>query len=297
MGSIVHELQAEIMSSDCDVVNVLRRAHVIAVKLGLKEFDQWITCELNGYPSAEPCPDYRIFTGSLKSLNPNFGWISAPILNVKSEKTICTREVHNSISEIISLCKEKTDFLVFKFSGRELSYVNRIFNSPPPKDFAIFVPKTAIMDIVEKVKNTILEWTLMLEEKGILGQDLKFNDTEKKSAKEIPQNVNNYYGPTNVINAPSEGMQIVSGNESVSFSYNKVSLALMDIENAINNDKLEPVDRKKALELLSDIRDMIKKEEKPSIIRTSLDGLRKFLLDVSAQIAANLIQSKMQGIF
>ena len=113
----------------------------------------------------------------------------------------------------------------------------------------------------------------------------------------MSQNVNFYYGPTNVINAPSEGMQIVSGNESVSFSYNEVSLALTDIENAINDDKLEPDDRKRALELLSDIRNMIKTKERPSIIRTSLDGLRQFLLDVSAQLAANLILSKIQGLF
>ena len=49
MSSIVIDLQNEITSSDCDVVNILRRAYIIAVKLGLKEFDQWISCELNGY--------------------------------------------------------------------------------------------------------------------------------------------------------------------------------------------------------------------------------------------------------
>ena len=48
MSSIVIDLQDEILSSDCDIVQILRRAHVIAVKLGLKEFDQWISYELNG---------------------------------------------------------------------------------------------------------------------------------------------------------------------------------------------------------------------------------------------------------
>ena len=52
MSSIVIDLQDEILSSDCDIVQILRRAHVIAVKLGLKEFDQWISYELNGYPVA-----------------------------------------------------------------------------------------------------------------------------------------------------------------------------------------------------------------------------------------------------
>lgn len=59
MSSIVIDLQDEILSSDCDIVQILRRAHVIAVKLGLKEFDQWISYELNGYPDQNACPDYR----------------------------------------------------------------------------------------------------------------------------------------------------------------------------------------------------------------------------------------------
>ena len=42
MESIVLDLQNEIISSDCDVVNILRKAHLIAFKLKLTDFDQWI---------------------------------------------------------------------------------------------------------------------------------------------------------------------------------------------------------------------------------------------------------------
>lgn len=40
MAGIVLELQKEILSSNCDIVNVLRKAHLIAVKLKLSDFDQ-----------------------------------------------------------------------------------------------------------------------------------------------------------------------------------------------------------------------------------------------------------------
>lgn len=46
MGGIVLELQNEIVSSNCDVVNILRKAHLIASKLKLADFDQWIQHEL-----------------------------------------------------------------------------------------------------------------------------------------------------------------------------------------------------------------------------------------------------------
>ena len=35
MSSIVLELQNEITIQNCDIVNILRRSHVIAIKLGL----------------------------------------------------------------------------------------------------------------------------------------------------------------------------------------------------------------------------------------------------------------------
>ena len=67
MAGIVIELQQEVLKQDCDIVNVLRRAHVIATKLQLTEFDSWITHELNGYPNQEVCPEYRKIKGVLRS--------------------------------------------------------------------------------------------------------------------------------------------------------------------------------------------------------------------------------------
>ena len=49
MGSLVLELQQEVLKPDCDILIALRKAHVIAIKLRLREFDAWIQSELNGY--------------------------------------------------------------------------------------------------------------------------------------------------------------------------------------------------------------------------------------------------------
>lgn len=87
IGSIVLELQKEIISSNCDIVNVLRKAHLIASKLKLTDFDQWIQYELDGYPDQqESCPEYRNIRGSLKAFNPRLGWIPALINDNELEK-------------------------------------------------------------------------------------------------------------------------------------------------------------------------------------------------------------------
>ena len=202
MSSIVIDLQDEILSSDCDIVQILRRAHVIAVKLGLKEFDQWISYELNGYPDQNACPDYRKIRGILKAFNPYHGWIPAVITDGELETVICEKKISNSISEIITLCKNPESRLVYEFPGDQVEHLDRLFGSPLPMRYAPHISTASVMDIIEKVKNTILEWTLKLEEEGVLGEGMRFSDKEKQTAMALPQTVNNYYGATNVINAP-----------------------------------------------------------------------------------------------
>ncbi len=297
MSSIVIDLQDEITSSDCDVVNILRRAHVIAVKLGLADFDQWISYELNGYPDQESCPDYRKIRGVLKAFNPYHGWISTLIPNVELEKAICEKKVSNSISEIITLCKTAESGLISEFTGEQLELINHMFDSPMPMRYALHISGASVLDIIEKVKNTVLEWTLKLEERGILGEGMRFSNEEKQTAKTLPQTVNNYYGATNIINASSEGMQIISGNETVVFSYDKARLAVSEIEKSLLDEQMHSDDKNVALELLSDIKEKITQEKKPSIIRALLNGLKDFLINTGASITAELILAKMQGLF
>lgn len=297
MSSIVIDLQNEITSSECDVVKILRRAHVIAVKLGLKEFDQWISYELNGYPNQDTCPEYRKVRGVLKAFNPYQGWIPTLIPDAELENAICEKRVPNSISEIITLCKNAENGLISEFSGEQLELFNRMFDSPLPMRYALHISGASVMDIVEKDKNTILEWTLKLEEEGVLGEGMRFSDEEKQTAKSMPQTVNNYYGATNVINGPSKGMQIVSGNENVTFSYDKANTAVSKIEAAISQEQIQSEDKDAALEMLSEIRDKITQEKKPSVIKALLVGLKDFLINAGGSLAAGLIQAKIQGLF
>ena len=214
MNSIVLDLQSEIISPNCDIVSVLRKAHLIAVKLGLTEFDKWLSLELNGYHNGENIPEYREVRGILKAFNPYCGWIPAMLDDTEIEKTICTVRVPNSISEIISLSNKSSNGLVSEFVGERLNILNRVFDSPLPMRYAVHLSGTAVGDIVERVKNTILEWTLQLEYEGILGENMQFNISEKERAQSIPQTINNYYGNTNVINSAVEYSDIVAGDSN-----------------------------------------------------------------------------------
>ena len=269
VAGIVIELQQEVLKQDCDIVNVLRRAHVIATKLQLTEFDSWITYELNGYPNQEVCPEYRKIKGVLKAFNPYQGWIPAMINDIEMETDVCERKMANSISEIVSLCQEEND-LLSEFTGAQTEILNKIFRTTFPMKYALFIPRTSVMDIIEKVKNTILEWTLKLEEKGIIGDNMTFTEKEKNTATSIPQTINNYYGDTKIVNSSGDNASVVTGNNNnVSFSYEKAFKIIEEIEESINNENLNQDDLETAKDILSDIRDKISQKKKPPIINAS----------------------------
>ena len=67
MSKIVIELQQEALKSDFDILNLLRKAYLVARKLKLNEFEKWIDSELNGYKNLDKIPDYRLLRGEVKA--------------------------------------------------------------------------------------------------------------------------------------------------------------------------------------------------------------------------------------
>lgn len=100
MSSLVLDLQQEVLNKDCDILNALRKAHLIASKLQLKEFDIWIQHELNGYEncSRDEIPNYRTVKGALKAFNPYNGWIPAQCTNDEMEQLICEQKCINHLA-------------------------------------------------------------------------------------------------------------------------------------------------------------------------------------------------------
>lgn len=67
MAKIVLELQQEAISKESDILNLLRKAYLVARKLKLNEFENWINNELNGYENMDKLPDYRKIRGEVKA--------------------------------------------------------------------------------------------------------------------------------------------------------------------------------------------------------------------------------------
>lgn len=70
-------------------------------------------------------------------------------------------------------------------------------NLPFQTKFELFISSSIVNHIIEQVKTNILNWTLVLEEKEIIGEGMSFSQEEKNKAKSESQIINyisNFYG-------------------------------------------------------------------------------------------------------
>ena len=66
--------------------------------------------------------------------------------------------------------------------------------------YCFFSSKSELHRVISAVRNKVLEWSLLLEENDIIGENLKFTEDEIKSAQESPvinNFINNFYSSAN----------------------------------------------------------------------------------------------------
>ena len=298
MNSVVMELQRELLESNCDILGALRKAHIIAFKLNLVEFDKWVLHELNGYTCDEnEIPEYRSVMGELKAWNPYYGWIPVLFKDGKMEQTICNRKLNKSISAIIEL-SSKSDSKSFQMNipADAARTIDKMCTTPFPTNYIVSFSIHLLNEMIDKVKNCLLEWTLTLEKQGIKGDEMIFNQAETDAAKKIPQQINNYYGT--VINGTVEKTQITSGdNNTITMSVDLSAKLVDEIRNSLKNEQLAPDDMNCVNELVNEVETKIAEKKNPIIIKSALAGLKEYLICLGANVTADIINAKMMGLF
>lgn len=198
MSGIVLELQQEALNKDTDVESLLRRAYVIAKKLKLKDFEEWIRLEQNGY-GIRQVPEYRYIHGQVKARNPYYGWVPV-VLTSEIENMLSNIPVKDAISGLKNLYESENDMLMFNMNSDINQTLSRMVDFETV--FCVQFAKNQIYKILSTVQNKILDWALILEENGIVGQELSFTEKEINTAGQLPsinQYVNNFYANVEAI--------------------------------------------------------------------------------------------------
>ena len=181
--SLVLELQRLAQASDTDLPELLRRAKVVATKLGQDDALLWIDQEINGYHSE--VPPYRVVPSELRVHNPYHGWNAVAWgEGGHAQEHFATAKLQMPISQVEAAIKDDGDIAV-QITQPEMDVLlllNPDFARLPSRRY---MGRGSFVGILECVRAKILDWSLALEKKGVLGEGMTFNEAEKRGAAEV----------------------------------------------------------------------------------------------------------------
>lgn len=193
---VVKELQRDALSTSVPVTDLLRKGLLVAQKLQIEDFERWIKNELYGYQNSSDVPKYRQIKGHIRAFNPyNNYWMpihNEPEYDEQMER-LTKKPIMQSVSSIQKLLEDNP-----KPNGRFMVPFNeKLTRSLTNGEYecALHVASNLMQEILDGVRNLVLEWAIKLEKEGILGKDLTFSEEEKEKAQNNSQvHINNFQG-------------------------------------------------------------------------------------------------------
>lgn len=187
MTSLVLELQRDALDKSVGTADLLRKALVVARKLKVTDLVEWLSHELNGYPEGKDVPEYRNLRGELKVHNPYHGWVPLMMKDARQAELLSKRGTSQAISELESIANGDGGVVYVRLPKKiEHSLMKGM---DVPLEPAVILSKTQIHGLVDKVRNTVLEWALGLEEQGIMGEGMSFSPEEQRQASNVTLHV------------------------------------------------------------------------------------------------------------
>ena len=153
---IVIQLQREALDESIDIETLLRKAYLVARKLQLKEFEEWISYEQNGYKG--DVPDYRIVGGEIKAWNPYHGWIPV-VFNGNTSDIFSRMPLGLPIAAISDAYNNSDGSVSFTVPGALTELLNKS-DSFLQTNYSFKSSKAELRKIISAVRNRILDWSL-----------------------------------------------------------------------------------------------------------------------------------------
>lgn len=257
MNSIILELQKDALNGNISATQLLRKALVVAKKLNADEFIEWISYELNGYEEIEQLPKYRKVGGQVMVHNPFHGWQPVIFSDPKEAKIMSSKNLFSPISEVENLCDKKNDSAVIVVSLPDGMAKNLMKSTTLGMVPYFIANEPQLNGIIDAVRNIVLNWALKMEEDGIVGEDLKFSESDKQKVVSTVYNIENFSG---VLGDVSESNLQIGDYNSIHSSLKKLGVSQ---------------EERNELEKIMDEYKVAENEEKKSLFTKGMEWLRK----------------------
>jgi hypothetical protein len=161
---LIRKIQADAASTEGSVTSLLRMAKIAATKLNLPDALAWIDRELNGYMDlpVKDLPPYRKLSGIPKGYNPYHGWQPLVFPDAKTAEALSAAPIGMALGAIEqSISNREGGSFSFPYPPELKLQVQRSLSFPA--DVHIEINYAQLCNIVDQVRNLILDWSLELE--------------------------------------------------------------------------------------------------------------------------------------
>jgi len=278
------------MEPEVCVSDLLRKALVVAKKLNITDMESWILNELNGYKSFDDFPDYRKASGEIKYYNNFHGWQPVIIPNNKISEALAQGTCGQSIAELEHMIVEPSKGMIYQELPKNIE--NQLIRGGCPSKPVRVLSYSDIIKIIHAVRNIILEWSLKLEQDGILGKGLSFTSKEKAKANQITYNITHFHAP---VDQPLFQQSSDFPTQIVNKEVNNLSEIQEFIDSIIKSIKDLKLSDQYEKEIRADIETLKTQINSPNpqrnIINESLISLRRIIESVGSGIALEYLKN------
>lgn len=302
MGSLISEIIKEAVDSDSSVTFLLQKAYVVAKKLQLTNFEQWLKLELDGYYNdQDKIPDYRKVQCTLMGYNQHRGWEEVVFYNDNPTECQCSNEnpsivnLHYPISTFDLQDQKAGGKFMLSISPESQANLNEASNYDTAYAYQLGYPSA--QSILSRVRIAVLDWALELEKQGILGEDMSFNDYEKQKAASSTT-INNFFsGDVNNSqiqqNSNHSSQTIILEQNDIDSIKQLVSLLNDSIPDLpVEKDNIDCISEQ--LKVIS--KEMRAKEPKKSIISKCFSTVKNILVNVPTNLLVSGIISEIDKL-
>ncbi|QJU56828.1 hypothetical protein HL653_02620 [Sphingomonas sp. AP4-R1] len=270
MSGLVDQLQADSLDPKSSISALLRKVKIAAVKLSLPDALEWVQRELDGYKDRSDLPSYREARGNPVAWNPYHGWQPLMFGDDQINEMLSEVTLFDPIGVYESLFDESTSGSLLKpINPSIVTQMNSVTGWDIPKA-AIEFPRGVIGNVIEQVRNMILDWSLELARAGITGEGLSFTMEERSRAAGAHIHIGQLNGSFSSGDVVGNNARVNHGSEDRSHNNVSSKSVFRDIENAARSGVPDGV-------LVRSIIDSVKEMEGASDKTNLLSAYQRFI--------------------
>lgn len=244
MAGLVEQLQSDALDPQVPVDTLLRKVKVSAVKLGLDDALNWVEAELTGYRNVETedIPEYRKGHGQTVAFNPYHGWQAIEFGHAELADIVSSVLLLEPIGNYEKLVSTGEQSLYLPLPNHLVVKLNEMLNVSTPR-ISNSISPGVIVQILQRVRDMVLDWALELSRAGITGEGMSFTQNEREKAAASSISIGTFNGSFSNGDASGENSTI-----NISSSLDIASDLFEKLETTLKLEIADELERAKILD-------------------------------------------------